>query len=94
MPGPASARTERAPFTRADGSRVTFLKHILQKDVYIAELGQDGLPHHPRRLTLDDGNDFATGWMPDGRALFFTSDRNGTAAGHRRPLRPTGAASP
>jgi Tol biopolymer transport system component len=62
----------------ADGSRVTFLKHIVQKDVYIAELGQDGLPHHALRLTLDDGNDFATGWMPDGRALFFTSDRNGT----------------
>jgi Tol biopolymer transport system component len=70
----------------ADGSRVTFLKQILQKDVYVAELRQDGLPHSPRRLTLDDANDFGTSWMPDGRALFFTSNRNGTLDVFRQRL--------
>jgi serine/threonine protein kinase/Tol biopolymer transport system component len=72
-----------------DGSRVTFLKQVLQKDVYIADLGQDGMLHHPRRLTLDDGNDFATLWTPDSSALFFTSDRNGTLDVFRQRLDST-----
>jgi serine/threonine protein kinase/Tol biopolymer transport system component len=70
----------------ADGSRVTFLKQTLQKDVYIGDLGPDGMPHQPRRLTLDDGNDFATSWSPDSTALFFTSDRNGTLDVFRQRL--------
>jgi serine/threonine protein kinase len=73
----------------ADGSRVTFLKQVLQKDVYIAELGHDGVPRDPRRLTLDDGNDFATSWTADSQALFFTSDRNGTLDVFRQRLDST-----
>lgn len=62
----------------ADGTRMVFLKRSAQRDVYIAGLGPDGAAVDPRRLTLDDRDDFLTNWTPDGRALFFTSNRNGT----------------
>jgi dipeptidyl aminopeptidase/acylaminoacyl peptidase len=62
----------------ANGTRMVYLKKTAQKDVYIAGLGPDGGPVDPRRLTLDDRDDFVTNWTPDSRALYFTSDRNGT----------------
>jgi hypothetical protein len=52
----------------ADGTRMVFLKRSAQRDVYIAGLGPDGAPVDPRRLTLDDRDDFLTNWTPDGRA--------------------------
>ena len=58
-----------------DGTRVAYLKSSPQKDVYIADLNADGEPVNPRRLTLDDNNDFATNWTPDSRSVFFSSDR-------------------
>ena len=62
----------------ADGKRIALLKGSPQKDVYIADLTPDGAPINPRRFTLDDSTDFATNWTPDSKALFFTSDRNGS----------------
>jgi Tol biopolymer transport system component len=47
------------------------------------------VPRDPRRLTLDDGNDFATSWTADSQALFFTSDRNGTLDVFRQRLDST-----
>jgi serine/threonine protein kinase len=61
-----------------DGGRVAFLKRTFQKDVYVAELTAEGSPVNLRRLTLDDSEDFATNWMPDSKAILFSSDRNGS----------------
>ena len=64
----------------ADGKRLAFLKSRIQLDVYVGELGSDGsIVAPPRRLTLDNRGLGSTpdSWTPDGRAVFFTSDRNG-----------------
>ena len=61
----------------ADGKRVAFLKRSPQKDVYLADLTSAGDAANPRRFTLDDSDDFATNWMPDSKAILFSSDRNG-----------------
>jgi Tol biopolymer transport system component len=61
----------------ADGKHVAFTKAIPQSDVYVADLGADAHLNSPRRLTLDDSNDFPTNWTPDSTAVFFSSDRNG-----------------
>jgi eukaryotic-like serine/threonine-protein kinase len=61
----------------ADGTRVVFLKRSPQRDVYTADLPAGPLMT-PRRLTLDDSDDWATNWTPDSKAILFTSDRNGT----------------
>ena len=71
-----------------DGTRVAYLKSSPQKDVYIADLNADGEPVNPRRLTLDDNNDFATNWTPDSRSVFFSSDRTGTFDIFRQDLDP------
>lgn len=62
----------------ADGQRIAFLKLTLQPDVYIADL----LDHAsrlstPRRLTLDERQDFPFGWTPDSKSVIFVSDRDG-----------------
>jgi len=62
----------------ADAKRVVFFKRSLQKDVYVADLLSDGSTANPRRFTLDDSSDFVTNWTDDSKALFFTSDRNGS----------------
>jgi Tol biopolymer transport system component len=54
--------------------------------VYVAELTSGAEPVNPRRLTLDDSSDFATNWTPDGRAVLFTSDRNGNRDIFRQAL--------
>ena len=62
----------------ADGKRLAFLKGTSQADVYVGELEKNGARlKMPRRLTLDDRNDFPTAWTPDSRAVLFFSDRNG-----------------
>jgi eukaryotic-like serine/threonine-protein kinase len=70
----------------ADGRRVVFLKRSVQKDVYVADLAPDGRPVNPRRFTLDDSTDFATNWTSDGKAVLFSSDRNGTFDIFKQPL--------
>jgi Tol biopolymer transport system component len=63
----------------ADGKQMVVGKTNFQADVYIAELGSSGRHlSNPRRLTLDDRNDLPYAWTPDGKAVLFTSDRNGT----------------
>ena len=62
----------------ADGKRLVFLKGTSQADVYIGELEGNGTRlKMPRRLTLDDRNDFPSAWTPDSQAVLFFSDRNG-----------------
>jgi hypothetical protein len=40
--------------------------------------GRGAISDSPRRLTLNDRNDWVAGWTADGRGLFFISDREGT----------------
>lgn len=54
------------------------MKSNFQSNVYIAELEAGGAKlTTPRRLTLDERNDFPTAWTSDSRAVLFWSDRNG-----------------
>jgi eukaryotic-like serine/threonine-protein kinase len=67
-----------SPTGTADGKRLAFLKLNFQSNVYIAELEAGGAKlTPPRRLTLDERNDFPTAWTSDSRAVLFWSDRNG-----------------
>jgi Tol biopolymer transport system component/predicted Ser/Thr protein kinase len=67
-----------SPTGTADGRRLAFLKFNFQSNVYVAEVQAGGARiTTPRRLTLDDRNDFPTTWTSDSRAVIFWSDRNG-----------------
>jgi Tol biopolymer transport system component/DNA-binding winged helix-turn-helix (wHTH) protein len=61
----------------ADGKRVSYLKGILEPDVYVAKLDHLSLIGEPQRLTLDDRKDMPYDWTPDGKEVIFTSDRGG-----------------
>jgi eukaryotic-like serine/threonine-protein kinase len=61
-----------------DGKRLAFLKVQSQADVYVGELKGNGTRlENPRRLTMDDRDDFPSAWTPDSKAIVFTSNRNG-----------------
>lgn len=65
--------------TASDNGKVAVVRVAQQTDVYLAELRSDGeLASHPRRFTLDDRNDRPYDWTGDGKAILFTSDRNGS----------------
>jgi Tol biopolymer transport system component/predicted Ser/Thr protein kinase len=67
-----------SPTGTADGKRLTFLKSNFQSDVYVAELEAGGAKlTTPRRLTLNERDDWPTAWTSDSRAVLFYSDRNG-----------------
>jgi Tol biopolymer transport system component len=67
-----------SPTGTADGKRLAFLKFNFQSNVYVAEVQAGGARiTTPRRLTLDDRNDFPTTWTSDSRAVISWSDRNG-----------------
>jgi serine/threonine protein kinase/Tol biopolymer transport system component len=62
-----------------DGKRLAFLKLSSEVDVYIGALEQNGTRlKTPRRLTMDERNDWPIEWASDGRAIVFWSNRNGT----------------
>jgi Tol biopolymer transport system component len=62
----------------ADGKRLVFMKRIIQGDVYVGQLQAAGTRlKTPRRLTLDDRNDFPFAWTVDSKAVLFVSDRTG-----------------
>ncbi len=63
----------------ADGKHLAVSKFSEQADVYVGELEASGHGlKQPRRLTLDEHNDYPGAWMPDNKAVLFWSDRNGT----------------
>jgi serine/threonine protein kinase len=60
------------------GGRLAVLKASSQSDVYIGQLEANGTRMKTlRRLTLDDRDDRTGPWMPDSKALTFSSNRNG-----------------
>ena len=63
----------------ADGKRLVLNKVTLQDQVYLGELTAGGTRMKaPQRLTNDDAFDLPTAWTPDGQAVLFDSNRNGT----------------
>jgi Tol biopolymer transport system component len=70
-----------------DGKRLLFIRSFQQRDVYVAPLEAGGTRMGtPRRLTLDLGDDYPTGWTRDSKTVIITSDRNGTQAMFRQDL--------
>jgi eukaryotic-like serine/threonine-protein kinase len=66
------------PTGTADGKNLAFLRTSYESDVYVGELVAGGKQlSPPRRLTLDERNDWPTAWTADSRAVVFWSDRNG-----------------
>ena len=62
----------------ADGRQLALLRRNAQADVYVAELEPGGKAmKNPRRLTLEESDDWVTGWTADSRAVLFSSNRNG-----------------
>jgi eukaryotic-like serine/threonine-protein kinase len=67
------------PEGTADGKRLVASRITFQTDVYVSEAEANGtrLKTAPRRLTLDERNDYASAWTPDSKAVIFQSDRSG-----------------
>jgi len=62
----------------SDGKRIALVRRAFQADVYLADVETKGnRVGKPRRLTLDDRQDFPFAWTPDSKAILFLSDRQG-----------------
>jgi len=68
-----------SPNATADAKRLVFSRVHAQKGVYVGDLEAGGqrLKTPPRRLTLDERNDWVTAWTPDSKAVLLISDRGG-----------------
>lgn len=71
----------------ANGKAGVVIQSLAQSDVYLADTGAGGeLKREPARFTFDDRNDQPTDWTPDGKAVLFASDRNGSWDIFRQPV--------
>jgi Tol biopolymer transport system component/DNA-binding winged helix-turn-helix (wHTH) protein len=62
----------------SDGKRLAYVKEGWQPDVYVARVEANGYRlSTPRRLTLDDRQDFPWAWTRDSKQVLFGSDRDG-----------------
>jgi eukaryotic-like serine/threonine-protein kinase len=62
----------------ADGKRLTFQKYSSRGNVYVADLGPNGvLLGAPVRLTLSESQNLPMEWTADSKEVLFNSDRNG-----------------
>jgi len=60
------------------GNRLTLLRNTIQPDVYVSTLEAGGKElSAPRRLTLDDRDDYPFAWTPDSKYVLFVSNRDG-----------------
>ena len=80
------------PSITADSKRLVFNRAKPQTDVYVSEFFAKG-PRlsKPRRLTLDDADDFPFDWTVDNKAVLFTSNRTGTDNIFRQRIDETSA---
>jgi serine/threonine protein kinase/Tol biopolymer transport system component len=76
----------------SDGKQLAVTKRTLQTHVDIGELEAGGRQlKNLRRLTLEQSRDSPWHWMPDGKAVLFRSDRNGTWGIYKQGLDQTTA---
>ena len=62
----------------ADGKRMVLLRSSYQGDIYLADISKQGRHlSKPRRLTLDERNDWPSSWTSDNKAILFISQRDG-----------------
>jgi Tol biopolymer transport system component len=62
----------------ADGKRLAALRAHAQADVWVADTRENATRLEvPRRLTIEDSDDWPGSWSPDGKAVLFSSDRDG-----------------
>jgi Tol biopolymer transport system component len=75
----------------ADNHKLVLLRAAGEADVYVAPFAASSArPLTPRRLTLDDANDFPFDWTSDDKAVLFISDRTGARNIFRQDLdKPT-----
>ena len=60
------------------GKRMALRRNSFQGDIYVTEVEAQGRRlSTPRRLTLDEREDWPTAWTPDNKAVLFLSDRDG-----------------
>ena len=68
------------PSVTSDGKHLVFSRAKPEADVYVAEFFSGKLQiSTPRRLTLDDADDYPFDWTADSKAVLFTSNRTGTS---------------
>jgi serine/threonine protein kinase len=71
----------------ADGKRLSYMKMYGWNDTYLAELDQGGTSMKPpRRFTFDRWGANPEEWTHDGKAILFTSNRNGKSEIFRQGL--------
>ncbi|HMD85193.1 MAG TPA: protein kinase [Terriglobia bacterium] len=87
------AETEIAHFNATlDGKRLAVTKATDQAHVYVGELEGGGRRlKNPRPLTREESWDSLCHWMPDGKAVLFVSNRNGTWGIYKQGLDQTTA---
>jgi Tol biopolymer transport system component/DNA-binding winged helix-turn-helix (wHTH) protein len=70
-----------------DGNKVTFVRGRSVASVYVGTLSADGTQLlGTRRLTLDENDNSVFSWTPDGKAVLFSSDRNGVSGIFRQAV--------
>jgi serine/threonine protein kinase len=69
-----------------DGTKMSAVNSSTLHDVYVAELQKNGAMSVPRRLTLEDSNDYPLDWTPDSKAVIFVSDRSGIFNIFKQPI--------
>jgi len=80
------------PSITADSKRLVFNRAKPQADVYVSEFFAKGARlSTPRRLTLDDADDFPFDWTLDNKAVLFISNRTGTDNIFRQRIDETSA---
>jgi eukaryotic-like serine/threonine-protein kinase len=68
------------PSVTSDGKHLVFSRAKPEADVYVAEFFSGKLQiSTPRRLTLDDADDYPFDWTADSKAVLFSSNRTGTS---------------
>ncbi len=81
-----------SPGGTSDGKQLAVTKRTLQTHVDVGELEAGGRRlKNPRRLTLEQSRDYPYDWMPDGKAVLFQSNRNGTWGIYKQGLDQTTA---
>jgi Tol biopolymer transport system component len=74
-----------------DGKQLAFVRTGEESNILVSDLSRGKNASEPQRITSDERHDVPTAWTPDGRALYFHSDRNGNWDIFRQSLPPARA---